>query len=130
MDTEPETNKPKLQGAIKSPLSGDIDHPEPPNLTSIGSGPVPEVRGGVWEGGGKKRTPKVLEKWPLALKASPGGLGKSRPNKRLQKTTLGKKGRKSEVKGSRKLSMWEKWIMMEKEGSEDPPRPPGRRENV
>ena len=48
------------------------------------------VRGGIWEGGGRKKALKALEKWPLALKASPGGLGKIRPNKRLQDTQEGK----------------------------------------
>ena len=92
----------------------------------MGPRPVPEVRGGLWEGGGKKRTPKVLEKWQLA---SPGGLEKSRPRKRLQRTQIGKedKGRKTEGRVGRKLSMMEKWVLIEKEGFEDPPRPSRRK---
>ena len=47
MKPEPETNKKNLQGAINSPLLGDIDQPGPPNITSMGPGPVPEARGGL-----------------------------------------------------------------------------------
>ena len=79
----------KLQGALKSPLSGDPNYPGPENQSSEGPGPVPVARGGVWGGGGRKKALKALEKLPPALKASPGGLGKSRPNKRTQDTQGG-----------------------------------------
>ena len=82
-------------------------------------------RGGVWEGGGRKRALKALEKWPLALKASPGGLGKIRPQKRLLETLNGteQKARKTPRIEGRKPGMLEKWIQREAKGSEDQPRP-------
>ena len=104
---ESEAEPTKLQGALKSPLSGDLIHPGPENQSSEGPGPAPVVRGGVWEGGGRKKALKALEKWPLALKASPGGLGKIRSNKRLQDTQGGK-----EIK-SRK-------VLNKKAGSREP----------
>ena len=61
-----------------------------------------------------------MEKWPLASKASPGGLEKSRPRKRLQRTQIGKelKARKTENEG-RKHGLLEKWLEREKQGSEN-----------
>ena len=66
------------------------------------------------------------------MKASPGGLGKSRPSKRLQGTQIGKedKGRRTEGRAGRKLSMMEKWLLMEKEESEDSPRPSRRKDKA
>ena len=115
-----ETENTELQGALKSPLSGDVGSPGPTNQPSLGPDPVPEVRGRVWDVGGQKKIPKVLEKWPLALKASPGGLKKSRPQKRLQGTQIGKeqKARKTEDEG-RKQGLLEKWLRMEEQGSEN-----------
>ena len=83
------------------------------------------ARGGVWEGGGKKRPLKALEKWPLALKASPGGLGKIRSNKRLQDTQGGKelKSRKVTRLEGRKQGTLEKWLQKDGKGSGGPPRP-------
>ena len=82
------------------------------------------ARGGVWEGGGRKRALKALEKWLLALKASPGGLGKSRSSKRLQETQSGKeaKVRRTPRDEGRKQRTLEKWFQKEGQGSEDSPR--------
>ena len=59
------------------------------------------------------------------MNASPGGLGKSRPQKRLQETQYGKesKARKTPKTEGRKPGMLEKWIQREAQGSEDQPRP-------
>ena len=93
----------------KSPLLGDLGYPGPPSLTSLGPGPVPEERGRVWDTGGKNKTSKVLERWPLASKASPRGLENSRSMKRLQRTHIGKesKARKTQLEG-RKQGVLEK----------------------
>ena len=82
------------------------------------------VRGGVWEGGGRKKVLKALEKWPLALKASHGGLGKIRPNKRLQDTQEGNevKSRRVVRQEGRKQATLEKWLQKEEKGSGDLPR--------
>ena len=79
-------------------------------------------RGGVWEGGGRKKALKALEKLPLALKASPGGLGKRRPKRRLQETQGGKdlKMRRKEDEGRKQRTMQD-WIIKEAKGPEDPP---------
>ena len=114
-----ETQNKELQGALKSPLSGDVGSPGPTDQPSLGPDPVPEVRGRVWETGEKKKTSKVLERWPLALRASPGGLEKRKPEKRLQKTQIGKdlKERKTQFEG-RKQGLMEKWLQREVTGSE------------
>ena len=83
---ESEAEPTKLQGALKSPLSGDLSHPGPQNNPSEGPGPVPVVRGGGWGVGGRNKVLKTLEKMPPALKARPGGLEKSRPRKRTLDT--------------------------------------------
>ena len=85
-----ETQNTELQGALKSPLLGESNQPGTSKETSEGPCPVPEARGGVWGGGGRNKALKVLEKLPLALKASSGGQGKSRPRKRCQDTQEGK----------------------------------------
>ena len=97
----------------------------------MGPGPAPEVRRRVWETGEKKKIPKVLERWPLALKASPGGLEKSRPRKRLQKTQIGKefKARKTEIEG-RKQGLMEKWLQREEKGSESFPQSSRKRQGI
>ena len=120
--SETETKPSTQQGALKSPLSGDSDYPGPQLQTSGGPGPAPVERGGVWDGGGRKKALKVLEKLPLDLKASPGGLGKRRPKKRLQDTQGGKdlKTRRTESEG-RKQNTLEKWIKKGTEGPGDPP---------
>ena len=65
---------------------------------------------------------KALEKWPLALKASPGGLGKRGPKRRLQETQGGKvlKTRRTESEG-RKQTTLEEWVKKGAEGPGDPP---------
>ena len=65
-----------------------------------------------------------MQKWPLALKASPGGLGKIRPNKRLQDTQGGKEIKSSKVsrQEGRKQGTLEKWLQKEGKGSGDPLR--------
>ena len=85
------------------------------------------ARGGVWEGGGRKKALKALEKLPLALKASPGGLGKIRPSKRTQDTQGGKelKSRRVMKTEGRKQVTLEKWILKEVKGSEGHPPDPG-----
>ena len=79
---------------------------------------------GVWEGGGRKKALKALEKWPLALKASPGGLGKIRSSKRTQDTQGGNevKSRKVTRLEGRKQGTLEKWLQKEGKGSGDPPQ--------
>ena len=59
------------------------------------------------------------------MKASPGGLGKIRPQKRLLETQNDKepKARKTPKTEGRKPGMLEKWILREAQGSEDQPRP-------
>ena len=63
-----------------------------------------------------------MEKLPLALKASPGGLGKRGPKRRLQETQRGKdlKSRRTEDEG-RKQTTLKEWIIKEAEGPGDPP---------
>ena len=92
--------------------------------TSDGPGPVPEERGGVWGGGGRNKALKALEKLPLALKASPGGQGKSGPRKRCQDTQEGKelKCRKITRDEGRKQATLEKWLLKGEKGSGGPPR--------
>ena len=116
------------QGARKGPLLGDSNDPGPLKSTSKGPGPVPEERGGVWGGGGKKRVLKTLEKMPQTLKASPGVLGKREPRKRSQDTQIGKelKARKIEIEG-RKTGSIKDWFQRIAEGSEIPA--PGLKEN-
>ena len=82
---EPETEPIKLQGALKSPLSGDLSHPGPQNNPSEGPGPVPEERGRGWGKDGKKRAEKVLERW--LYDPGPGSLGpqQGKPVKRLRR---------------------------------------------
>ena len=65
---------------------------------------------------------KALEKMPLKLKASPGGLGKRESKKRSQETQIGKeqKTRRLEDEG-RKLRTVKDWIKRNAEGPEDPP---------
>ena len=82
------------------------------------------ARGGVWGGCGRKKALKALEKLPLALKASPGGLGKSRPSKRTQDTQGGKeeKSRKVTRSEGRKQGNLEKWLQKDVKGSGAPPQ--------
>ena len=124
---EPETEPTELQGALKSPLSGDLIHPGPQNQPSEGPGPVPVARGGLWGVGGRKKALKTLEEMPPALKARPGGLGKSRPRKRTLDTQGGTepKSRKVEKNEGRKQVSLEKWIIKEVKGSEGHPPDPG-----
>ena len=63
-----------------------------------------------------------MEKLPLALKASPGGLGKRGPKRRLQETQGGKdlKSRRTEDEGRKQRTLKE-WLIKEAEGPEDPP---------
>ena len=120
--------KPNIQqGALKSPLSGDSNYPGPQLQPSEGPGPVPVERGGVWEGGGRKKALKALEKLPLALKASPGGLGKIRPSKRTQDTQGGNevKSRKVTRFEGRKQGTLEKWLQKDVKGSGGHPPDPG-----
>ena len=81
----------------------------------MGPGPVPEG-GRVWDTGGKKKTAKVLERWPLASNASPGDFEKRRSVKRLQRTQTGKgsKEKKTQDEG-RKLGIMEKWLRQDKD---------------
>lgn len=46
IEKESEARPNKLQGALKSPLSGDSNHPGPEQISSKGPGPVPAARGG------------------------------------------------------------------------------------
>ena len=82
----------------------------------MGPGPAPEERGRVWDTGGKKKTIKVLERWPLASNASPGGLERRRSVKRLQRTESGRgsKDNKTQNEG-RKLGIMEKWLKQDKD---------------
>ena len=118
-----ETLNTELQGALKSPLSGDVGYPGPSTIPSLGPGPAPEERGRVWDTGGREKIPKVLEKWPLASKPSPGGLEESRPMKRLQRTQIGgeNKARKTGTEG-RKQGLLQKWLDREKQSSEEIPQ--------
>ena len=127
IEQESEARPKILQGALKSPLLGDPNHPGPTKLSSKGPGPVPVARGGVWEGGGRKKALKALEKLPLALKASPGGLGKSRPSKRTQDTQGGRevKSRKVNRSEGRKQGTLEKWLQKDVKGSGGHPPDPG-----
>ena len=75
-----------------------------------------------------------MEKLSLALKASPGGQGKSGPKKRRQDTQEGRefKSRKITRTEGRKQVTLEKWLYKGEKGSGDPPRTletgePGRR---
>ena len=124
---ESEAEPTKLQGTLKSPLSGDLIHPGPQNQPSEGPGPVPVARGGVWGVGGRKKALKALERMPPALKASPGGLGKSRPSKRTMDTQGGResKSRKVVKTEGRKQVTLEKWISKEVKGCEGHPPDPG-----
>ena len=63
-----------------------------------------------------------MEKLPLALKASPGGLGKRGPKRRLQETQGGKdiKSRRIEDEGKKQRTLKE-WLTKDAEGPEDPP---------
>ena len=85
------------------------------------------ARGGVWEGGGREKALKALEKMLLALKASPGGLGKSRPSKRTQDTQGGNEVKSRRVTRSegRKQGTLEKWLQKDVKGSGGPPPDPG-----
>ena len=48
--------KPNIQqGALKSPLSEDSDYPGSQLQISEDPGPAPVERGGVWDGGGRKK---------------------------------------------------------------------------
>ena len=47
IEKESEARPYKLQGALKSPLSGDSNHPGPEQMSSKGLGPAPVARGGV-----------------------------------------------------------------------------------
>ena len=97
----------------------------------MGPGPAPEERGRVWDAGGRKKISKVLEKWPLASKSSPGGLEKSRPMKRLQRTQIGgdNKARKTGTEG-RKQGLLQKWLDREIQSSEETPRTLRRKPGV
>lgn len=68
-----------------------------------------------------------MEKLPLAFKASPGGLGKSRPRKRTQDTQGGKeeKSRKVIRTEGRKQGNLEKWLLKDAKGSGGHPPDPG-----
>ena len=65
-----------------------------------------------------------MEKLPLDLKASTGGLGKSRPRKRCLDSQEGKevKCRKITRNQGRKHGPLEKWLLREEKGSGGPPR--------
>ena len=66
-ETETETQQIENQGALKSPLSGDLNHPGPQNLPPEGPGPVPVERGGGWGVGARNKVLKTLEKMPPDL---------------------------------------------------------------
>ena len=90
---------------------GDNGYPEPRTKPS---GPGPASEGGrIWDTGGrKKKTLKVLERWPPALESSPGGLSnKKKQVKRLQRTATGRDNKEggSKVEG-RKQELMEKWL--------------------
>ena len=63
-----------------------------------------------------------MEKMPLDLKASPEGLGKRGPKRRLQVTHSGKeyRSRRLENEGRKQRTM-EDWLQRNAEGPEDPP---------
>ena len=55
LEEESEARPKILQGALKSPLSGDTNHPGPENKPSEGPGPAPVVRGGSGKVGEGRR---------------------------------------------------------------------------
>ena len=84
-------------------------------------------RGGGWGVGARNKVLKTLEKMPPARKSRPGGLEKSRSNKRTLETQGGKepKSRKLERIEGRKHVFLEKWLRKEEKGSGGHPPDPG-----
>ena len=104
------------QGASNSPLLGDTDHTGTQSKTSKGLVPDPEVRGGDRKQEGRKRTLRVLDRWP----PEPGSMKETTPQRRKLKRLSGatkarKPGIKEEIRRRQEIFLRE-WLVTGKEG--------------
>ena len=106
----------KILSCSCSPLLGDTGHTRTQIKTSKGPVPDPEERGGDREGGGRKRTSKVLARWP----PDQGTIRKTTPQrkqvKRLAGTAVGKETGGKDGRGREQENFLWTWMEAGKEG--------------
>ena len=121
-----ETKIKENQGA-QSPLSGEPSVPGSSLEPSKDPGPISEECGRSWRGKKQKRTTKVLERWPFDLGPKSLGPQKGRQIKRLEGTTLGKRGRKTDKSLEKQALALEDWLEISTGGTSVPRKEPEKK---
>ena len=113
---EAENNTNNLEGARNSPLLGDAGHTRSQEPPSKGLVPDPEECGRDRENEVKKRTNKVLARWPPDPGTSPKTTNQRKLVKRLTGTATGKGVKEKEGTRRKQENFLQGWLEKDKEG--------------